>query len=134
MNEDTSDLPEKIAETSGKTVAEAAAVYAELYPSIVERLNAAARSSNPEIRKRMAILAVAAAARGNRRRDRLIEMYGLTPTEARLASHLADGGSVQGYAELYGVAVSTVRSQLKPVFAKTGVNRQSALAALIPRL
>lgn len=126
MTDDSSKLPDKIAE--------AAAVYAELYPSIVARLRAAAASSSPEIRKRMAVLAKAAAEREGRRRERLTQMFGLTQTEARLAAHLADGGSVRGYAELFEVSVSTARSQLKAVFAKTGVNRQSALAALAPRL
>ena len=40
---------------------------------------------------------------------------------------------MQGYAEQFEVAVGTARSQLKAIFAKTGVNRQSALAALVPR-
>jgi len=134
MTDDSSNLPDKIAEAAGKTVAEAAGIYAELYPSIVERLRAAAASSNPEIRKRMAVLAKAAAEREARRRQRLMQMFGLTQTEARLAAHLADGGSVQGYAEIFEVSVATVRSQLKAVFAKANVNRQSALAALAPRL
>lgn len=134
MNDDSSKLPDKIAEGAGKTIAEAAGPYAELYPSIIDRLRAAAGSANPEVRKRMAVLAKAAGTREAHRRDRLMQMYGLTQTEARLAAHLADGGSVAGYAKLFEVSVGTVRSQLKSVFAKTGVNRQSALAALVPRL
>jgi DNA-binding CsgD family transcriptional regulator len=133
MTDDTSKPPEKIAEAVGQILEEAAGPYAELYPSIVPRLKAAANADSPEIRKRMAVLTKALAARENHRRDRLIQMHGLTATEARLAAHLADGGSVAGYAQLFDVSVGTVRSQLKAVFAKTGVNRQSALAALVPR-
>ena len=133
MTDDTSKFSEKIAEVALRAAAGAAAPYVELYPSIVTRLKAAASCPNPEIRRRMTVLVEAAAVREARRRDRLIQMFGLTQTEARLAAHLADGGSVQGYADLFGVSVGTARSQLKSVFAKTGVNRQSALAALIPR-
>ena len=97
------------------------------------RLQAMLQSPKPELRKRILALTEAAGASEARRRERIAQRFGLTQTEARLATYLADGGSVAGYAEHFEVAVGTVRSQLKAVFAKTGVNRQSALAALVRR-
>ncbi|HLZ76933.1 helix-turn-helix transcriptional regulator [Phenylobacterium sp.] len=107
--------------------------YAELYPSIGRRLEAALNSSRPEIRRRLSALKAAEVANQAKRHEKLMRDFGLTITEARLAMYLGEGGSVAGYAEVFGVAVSTVRSQLKSVFAKTGVNRQGALAAIVPR-
>ena len=103
----------------------------ELYPSLGPRLRQIERSANPELRGKIELLRAAVLSRDDVRRGRVERAWSLTATEARLAIHLTDGGSVRGYAELYGVAVGTVRSQLKSVFAKTGVNRQSALSALI---
>lgn len=57
--------------------------------------------------------------------------FGLTPAEARLAVALADGLSVEEAAAQLTVAVHTARSQLKAIFAKTGVHRQSELVALL---
>jgi DNA-binding CsgD family transcriptional regulator len=107
--------------------------YAELYPSIGRRLEAALNSSRPEIRRRLSALQAAEVASQVKRHEKLMRDFSLTATEARLATYLGEGGSVAGYAEMFGVAVGTVRSQLKSVFAKTGVNRQGALAAIIPR-
>jgi DNA-binding CsgD family transcriptional regulator len=134
MSNDSPKPVDKIAQAAAKSLAEAAAPYAELYPSIIPRLEAIIDSPKPQIRKQLMALAKAAAASQARRRERMAQLFGLTQTETRLAAYLADGGSVSGYAEQFEVSVGTVRSQLKSVFAKTGVNRQSALAALIPRL
>ena len=134
MSDDSPKQVDKIVQAAAKNLADSAAPYAELYPSIVPRLEAILHSPKPEIRKRMLALAKATAASEARRRERMAQLFGLTQTEVRLAAYLADGGSVAGYAEQFEVSVGTVRSQLKSVFAKTGVNRQSALAALIPRL
>jgi DNA-binding CsgD family transcriptional regulator len=111
----------------------AVGAYAELYPTFARRLAEAARSPNPELRKRLQGLLEARAARVRRWCEDLKAKWGLTPTEVRLTLHLAEGGAVKGYAELFGVAESTVRTQLKAVFAKTGVNRQAALTVLVGR-
>jgi DNA-binding CsgD family transcriptional regulator len=58
-------------------------------------------------------------------------MHGITRAEARLASMLADGISLEEVAEALLVSIQTVRSQLKSVFAKTGVTRQAELVALL---
>ena len=111
----------------------ALAAYAELYPSIARRLEEASAAMSPEFRRRRAAMDEAFAERDDRRRETLAASWGLTPVEARLAIHLADGGSLASYAELFSVSIGTARSQLKAVFAKTGVKRQAALAARVPR-
>ncbi len=58
---------------------------------------------------------------------RLRAAYGLTAAESRVAEGLAAGRSVREVAEAAGVAIGTVRNQIKQVFAKTGVRRQSEL-------
>lgn len=62
---------------------------------------------------------------------RVAAMHGLTRAEARLASTLANGISLEETAEKLLVSIQTARSQLKSVFAKTGVTRQAELVALI---
>ena len=60
--------------------------------------------------------------------------FNLTPAEARVAAAVGDGFAPRDVAEDLGLAESTVRSVLKQVFAKTGVSRQSELAALLARV
>jgi DNA-binding CsgD family transcriptional regulator/PAS domain-containing protein len=55
------------------------------------------------------------------------ELFGLTPAEARLAAALAGGQTLVEAAARYGVAVGTMRTQLKSIFGKVGVNRQQDL-------
>ncbi|KMO30415.1 helix-turn-helix transcriptional regulator [Methylobacterium aquaticum] len=61
----------------------------------------------------------------------LAQVFGLTAAEARLAAILAGGASLDEAAGTLGIAVGTVRSQIKAVFAKTGTGRQGALVALL---
>lgn len=63
--------------------------------------------------------------------QRVAAIHGLTRAEARLAALLADGVSLEQAAETLAVSVQTARSQLKTVFAKTGVTRQAELVALL---
>jgi DNA-binding CsgD family transcriptional regulator len=60
-------------------------------------------------------------------------LFRLTPAEARLASALADGASIERYAEAQGLSHYTVRALLKRVMRKTTTNRQGELIALILR-
>lgn len=64
--------------------------------------------------------------------------YGLTQAEIRVVARLASGLRPDAIADSLGVCVGTVRNQLKQAFAKTRVNSQSALVALVlantPRL
>jgi DNA-binding CsgD family transcriptional regulator len=64
--------------------------------------------------------------------DRLLSLlFNLTPAEARLLRALADGLRLQIYAQSAGVKISTVRSQLKSIFSKTGTNRQAELLSFV---
>jgi len=63
--------------------------------------------------------------------ERLAVLYEITPAEARLAAMLAACQSVEQAAESLGITVQTARSQLKAVFAKTGVHSQSELLMLL---
>ena len=64
----------------------------------------------------------------------LAGVYGLTDAEARLASALSGGHSIESAAADLGVQVTTARSQLKSVFRKVGVNRQQDLVRLLTSL
>jgi DNA-binding CsgD family transcriptional regulator len=57
--------------------------------------------------------------------------FGLTIAEARLASRLASGDSLDDAANMLCVTKNTARVQLKAVFAKTSTHRQAELVALL---
>jgi DNA-binding CsgD family transcriptional regulator/PAS domain-containing protein len=61
----------------------------------------------------------------------LVEIFGLTPAEARLAIDLASGERVEEISVRRGLKVSTVRSQLSSILAKTGTTGQTALLRLL---
>lgn len=63
--------------------------------------------------------------------SRLIEMFGVTPAEAKLMGHIIDGQTLTAAAEALGVSRNTARTQLSSIFTKTGVNRQSQLVKLV---
>ncbi len=58
-------------------------------------------------------------------------LFDLTRAEARVAQEITIGRSVEEVAASMGTTVATVRTQLKSVYRKTGVNRQSQLVALL---
>jgi len=61
----------------------------------------------------------------------LRELYGLTSAEVRVALLLSDVHTPRAIAEMIGVTDNTVRSQIKSIYAKTGVRRQSELIRLL---
>lgn len=64
----------------------------------------------------------------------LRDLLGLTTAEARLVAALAEGGTLVEAAKKLGIAHNTAKVQLRSVFAKTGVNRQAQLMALLASL
>lgn len=62
------------------------------------------------------------------------ERYLLTAAEARIAEMLCEGKTLGDIARERGVAGETVKTQLKAIFAKTGVTRQSELVARFYRM
>lgn len=63
--------------------------------------------------------------------DLLRSLFDLTPSEARVAQGLAAGKSPEQIAQNAGVAITTVRTQLRRVLEKTGCTRQAEAAALL---
>ncbi|MFY9476178.1 MAG: hypothetical protein WAQ08_00660 [Aquabacterium sp.] len=57
----------------------------------------------------------------------LMELFTLTPAEARLARAIAQGNSVEDHVRAEGVRPATARTQLQSIFAKTGVSSQREL-------
>jgi DNA-binding CsgD family transcriptional regulator/pimeloyl-ACP methyl ester carboxylesterase len=62
------------------------------------------------------------------------ESFGLTPAETRLAARLKDGLSLKEAADDMSVSLNTVRNQLRAVFEKMGLNRQSELVRALTQL
>ena len=60
-----------------------------------------------------------------------IQLYRLTPTEARLACSVASGESLESYASARGINVTTARWTMKQVLAKTGARRQADLVRIL---
>lgn len=59
---------------------------------------------------------------------------GLTHSEARLAMQLGAGATVADAADELNISVHTARNQLKSIYSKTGINRQSELIKLLIEL
>lgn len=105
--------------------------YATLYPSVIGRLRAAAKTGNLQVAKAVGIFAEVSRQSEISHIARCRARFDLTEAQARLALFLAEGGTVSDYATAMGVKISTVRSHLKATFAKTGVSRQAELAILL---
>lgn len=60
----------------------------------------------------------------------LARLFRLTCAESRVLAHLTNDRRPSEIAAALGVSITTVRSHLKALFAKTGTRRQSELVAL----
>jgi DNA-binding CsgD family transcriptional regulator len=58
-------------------------------------------------------------------------LFDLTPAEARVARSLASGKTVEAIATEGGVSLTTVRTHVRGVLAKTGCERQAEVVALL---
>ena len=63
--------------------------------------------------------------------DDLMDLFGLTRSEAKLTQKLAEGLPLDQAAELVGISHSSARTYLKTIFSKIGVNRQPQLMKTI---
>jgi DNA-binding CsgD family transcriptional regulator/PAS domain-containing protein len=61
----------------------------------------------------------------------LMEVYALSPAEARLAHSLARGATMKEFQDEQGIKESTARTQMLSLLRKTGVNRQQELIRLL---
>lgn len=93
--------------------------YATQFASATPRVLVVVRGSRGAGAGRPAILAAA---------------YGLTCAETEIALLLADGRTTEAIATTRGVAVGTVRAQIKTILAKMGVRKQIELIARLNRL
>lgn len=59
--------------------------------------------------------------------ESLEELFGLTPAEARVALSLSNGLSISETARAHSTTRNTVRTQVRAVFAKMGINSQARL-------
>lgn len=66
--------------------------------------------------------------------DLLQALFDLTPAEARIARGIGESRSLRDLAGEQQSSVETVRSHLKRVFQKTGLQRQVELASMVQRL
>jgi DNA-binding CsgD family transcriptional regulator len=57
----------------------------------------------------------------------LVDLFGLLPSESRLAWAMAQGMSIAEAAEDLGITVETARNYSKKIYAKTGARGQSEL-------
>jgi pimeloyl-ACP methyl ester carboxylesterase/DNA-binding CsgD family transcriptional regulator len=64
----------------------------------------------------------------------LRESFGLTPAETRLAARLKDGLTLKEASADLGVTINTVRNQLRAIFDKVGLSRQSDLIRALTQL
>jgi DNA-binding CsgD family transcriptional regulator len=64
----------------------------------------------------------------------IMDAYGLTRTEAKVALAAASGGTVSMVAKQLGMSPNTFKTHLRRIFAKTGTARQSELARLMASL
>lgn len=63
--------------------------------------------------------------------DQLVELFGLSRTEAKLALALSRGRTLNEAAGEIGITIETARSYSKRIFSKTGTRRQAELVRLI---
>lgn len=61
----------------------------------------------------------------------LCRLYGLTPTEARIAAILMQGRSAEDAASELAISINTARTHLKHLFSKTCTTRQGDLISLL---
>jgi len=62
---------------------------------------------------------------------RIMDAYGLTQAEARVALAASSGKTMFETAKLLGLSPNTIKTHLRRVFAKTGTGRQAELARLM---
>ena len=65
---------------------------------------------------------------------RLVELFGLTGAEARVATALLGADSPREVAAQLGIGLATVRSHLHRLYDKTGTRRQAELVWLLATL
>jgi len=91
------------------------------------------RGSSPlfDQRATAAIFVADPDAQAERSPERLRQLYGLTPTEAEVASRLARGMDAAEIGDDLDITIHTVRGHLKQLFTKTDTHRQADLVRVL---
>lgn len=63
--------------------------------------------------------------------ERLLQLYGLTPAESRLAARITEGRSLEEAAAMLNITTQTARGYIKRILCKTGTKRQVELVRLL---
>lgn len=63
--------------------------------------------------------------------EQLVELFGLLPSEARLAWAIGQGRSIAEAAEEIGLSIETARNYSKKIYSKTGARGQAELVRII---
>ncbi|WP_209601486.1 helix-turn-helix transcriptional regulator [Sinorhizobium kostiense] len=66
--------------------------------------------------------------------EQLRQLFGLTATEAIIATMISQGVTLQRIAQDRAISYETARTHLRNIFSKTNTRRQAELAALLTRL
>ncbi|NJC41609.1 DNA-binding CsgD family transcriptional regulator [Brevundimonas alba] len=101
-------------------------------PQMVLHLIPVRRSANDIFGRSYALLLATPVAAGRAPPIEVMRsLFDFTPSEARVAQALATGRTVEEIAAHGGVAVTTIRSQVRRVLEKTGSTRQAEVVALL---
>lgn len=126
------DLPRVIRETVGRRTSSGVTVAGDLTLEIAPVPMPRAETRRPSGKAALVLLRDRAGCR--QVAAFLAATFRLTATEVDLAIALWKGVLVAEYASQRSVAMSTVRTQLKALLAKTGSRRQSDVVSLVARM
>jgi len=98
------------------------------FPLLVSIVPVAASESMGDAERRFAVILRSPKYAEKADVTRLMDTFGLTEREAQLALHLATGGRLSEFSEQRHLAMNTVKTHLKQVFKKVGVNSQLSVA------
>ncbi|WP_154048439.1 helix-turn-helix transcriptional regulator [Thiomonas intermedia] len=81
--------------------------------------------------RHVVLLITGTEAASHHRLEELARRFGLTRSQARLASALCGGSTLREAADRCGISYGTARGYLKMIFLKTGTHRQTDLVTLL---
>lgn len=103
-------------------------------PLVLDVIALPARALEFNIKTRILVMPQSPAGGDARRRILLQGVYKLTSAEIDVAMRMLQGAVAEAIADARGVAVATIRAQIKSILAKFGVTRQIELVARIAQL
>ena len=105
------------------------------WPGPAPRMREVMPTVNPDLNVMHALVVLRTLQPGEKlTHSALVQLYGLSPAEARLAKELASGLSIDEYAEKFHVSVATARTQLRAILSKSRYARQQDLVRMLAAL